>query len=424
MTSFTQTPSGYWLTPGHTEEAVLRGQCYPNRPGCQYANDVFFDDRPLCRVLSLIALRPGCFYFDYQNDTIYLADDPFGHRVELSVVGIAFRAWGMPGGTHAVIRGLVIEKFAGNAINANDWLIEDNEVRLNHGIGIASSSGVVRRNFVHDNGQLGVASTGLTRSRLMYEENEIAYNNYAGYHGAWQAGGGKWTTSSDVILRNNYIHDNRGPGIWFDYDNKDILIEKNHVANNAREGILIEASFDALVRGNRVEQNGFEDRPPLTLGAGILNASSARVEVYGNIVKNNYNGISATERGRGIGPYGAREVTGYYVHDNVIRMLTGYSGLVAFGGSHFYRSEGNRFRRNRYIVGCQKPFVWYAPKSRNGYDAFTIGQWKASGQDVTGRFRSTCDHPPGGVIRAQGPGRGPVRHHRTADPEDGWIRGR
>ena len=388
LTSFQRTSAGLWFAPGQTDNATLAGTCSADRPACQQANDVFLDDQPLRRVSRLADLVPGCSYSDPTVGRIYIADNPAGHRVEVAVTGIAFRALA-PGGT---IRGLVIEKFAGHGMNGNDWLVEDNEVRLNHGIGIASSSGVLRHNFVHDNGELGIGSTGTTRSNLLVENNEVSHNNYAGYSADWQAGGAKWVASSHVTVSGNYFHDNGGPGIWFDWDNRYIVVENNRIEDNAREGVLIEASFDAVVRNNQVRRNGFRDKLFWVLGAGILNANSTRVDVYGNTVENNLNGIGATERGgRGTGPYGLRETRDFTVHDNTVRMPTGFSGfVVTTGDKSYYESKGNRFWNNTYFVGCQKPFIWSAPATVSGFDVFSFDQWSSFGSDTTSSFTSSC----------------------------------
>ena len=393
LTSFERSTQGLWFASGQAENDILAGTCSADRPGCQEANDVFVDDHPLRRVMSLAALSSGTFYSDHSARRIYLADDPAGHRVEVAVTGIAFRAWGVGG----MVRGLVIEKFAGHGMHGNIAMVEDNEIRFNHGIGLGTPSGIVRGNFIHHNGEIGFGPAGEVRSNLLVENNEISYNDYAGYSGGWQAGGGKWGKSSYVTVRGNFFHHNDGPGIWFDWDNSHIVVENNRVEDNAREGILIEGSFDVVVRNNQVRRNGFRDNPVWTLGSGILNASSTRVEVYGNTVEDNFNGIGATERGaHGAGPYGARVTRDFDVHDNTIRMPTGRSGLVVtVGDPSYYTSKGNRFWHNRYSVGCQSPFIWNAPTTRSGFDSFAFGQWNAFGNDRDGSLESSCPGTPG-----------------------------
>jgi parallel beta-helix repeat protein len=418
LTSFQRTPQGLWFAAGQTENAELAGTCSTTSPTCRKANDVFIDDRPLRRVSSLTALTSGSFYSDSASGRIYLADDPAGHRVEVAVIGVGFRSWGV-GGT---VRGLVVEKFSGHGINGNITVVEGNEIRLNHGIGVAIPRGIVRSNFVHHNGQLGLGSGGDPRVGLLVENNEVSYNNYAGYSAGWQAGGGKWAKSSSVTLRGNHFHDNAGPGIWFDWDNRNIVVDGNRVEDNAREGILIEASFDVTIRNNEVRGNGFQDAPVWTLGSGILNANSTRVEVVGNLVEGNFNGIGATERG-GVyrtspGPYGLRETRDFNVHDNTIRMPRGHSGLAVTTGEHaYYTSKGNRFWNNTYLVACQKPFVWSAPTTAAGFDAFTFTQWRGFGNDAGGGLSSSCSSPQG-TAPSSGPSSTSVTP-RPATPTNG-----
>ena len=45
-------------------------------------------------MLSAAEVGPGKFYFDYDAATIYIGDDPAGHKVECSVLPIAIRGTG------------------------------------------------------------------------------------------------------------------------------------------------------------------------------------------------------------------------------------------------------------------------------------------------------------------------------------------
>ena len=115
----------------------------------------------------------------------------------------------------------------------------------------------MRNNYVHDNGELGIASGGENRFNNLVEGNEVAFNNYAGYAPGSQAGGMKWLFNSHLTVRDNYVHDNYGPGIWIDTKNNDVLIEKNRVDDNDAEGVIVEASSDVVVRNDSISRNGF-----------------------------------------------------------------------------------------------------------------------------------------------------------------------
>ena len=101
----------------------------------------------------------------------------------------------------------------------------------------------------------------------------------------------------------------------------------------------------------------------------MLNANSANVTVANNLVANNYNGITATQRPRLPSPdYGAHQVVNFDVYENTIREVTGrgVTGLTSIvGDPAFYDSMGNYFAANRYTLGCQSTnFVWAARLSQ------------------------------------------------------------
>ena len=63
------------------------------------------------------------------------------------------------------------------------------------------------------------------------------------------------------------------------------------------EGIFYEISQDATIRNNALYRNGFAASGWYWDG-GITVASSSNVEVYGNRLSGNYNGITGTQQDR------------------------------------------------------------------------------------------------------------------------------
>src|SRR4030042_4050542 len=108
------------------------------------------------------------------------------------------------------------------------------------GGGVAAGPGwVVRGNHVHHQGQLGVSGSG---DDILVEGNEIAFNNTAGVDSHWEAGGRQFVHTRNLVLRNNYVHDNQGAGLWGDGHNIYTLYEGNQVVNNYGPGIAHEIS--------------------------------------------------------------------------------------------------------------------------------------------------------------------------------------
>jgi parallel beta-helix repeat protein len=386
---------GSWVSNGQTEQSPLAGKCREAGNPCAYNEDLFMDDSRLKRVLSLGALSQGDYYFDYANDRIYLADDPSGHKVEVAVAPSAFTS----SESSITIKGFTVEKFANPAGGANaavsatrgsGWTIADNLVRLNHGKGITGGyeSRILDNTVVH-NGQMGIG--GSPNSGLI-EGNEIAFNNDLGFITAWESGGLKIGGTKNIVIRNNYSHDNDGSGIWVDVASKDALIEGNRVIDNTHQGIFFEISYDSVIRNNVAQGNGFGRDIGGMYGSNIFVSSSgsstgsnAGVEVYGNTVAGGANGIGIIQANRigdkaTFGPHRTQDV---YVHDNDITLSAGaMTGGHDSTGTALYTSGNNRFENNTYHLASSTGtfFSWMNKPA-------TKAQWVEYGNDNTGTFK-------------------------------------
>lgn len=369
-----------WAIGGQTQQGTPAGVCEDGGQACRLPEDLFLDDVPLRRVASAAEVAPGTWYFDYAADRVLLGSDPAGHRVEISAIPHAFSG----AASGVVIRGIVIEKYAtpaqqgalqGNATSG--WTVEDSEIRLNHGIGLRTGNGMrVLRSRIHHNGQMGIGGSG---NAVLVEANEIHHNNTLGFDPAWEAGGSKFVRTDGLVLRGNVSHHNHGHGLWTDIDNVNTLYEANRVEDNTRSGIFHEISYRAVIRGNVARRNGGAGAQWVD-GAGILVNSSRDVEIYGNVVEGNLNGITAVQSARGSGAHGAYELANLYVHHNDVGMAQGRSGVVQNAGSQaVFTSMNVRFEANRYLLGSSRPFAW-----KDG--AHDAAEWRGFGHDQAGTF--------------------------------------
>jgi Right handed beta helix region len=372
----------YWVATGQTQESVPVGFCLPaSYDGCGYAEGVFIDDRNLRQVTTLGALSSGKFYFDYAADEIYLADNPKGRRVEASTATTAFEASSARG---VEIRNIVVEKFANPAQSPAlqlgvAWIAIRNEIRLNHGVGLASgSNSVIRRNDVNHQGQLGLSGYGASGALVV--RNEVAYNNTEGFDTNWEAGGSKWVNTRNLTVRGNFVHDNVGNGLWTDIDNIGTTYERNRVVHNTGVGILHEISYDAVIRDNRVARNGIVNT--WVDGAGIMVAHSPNVKVYRNWVFENGDGIVLKQSDRGSGLYGPYIVRNAFVHHNEVTMCEGITGAARTGDTdELIYDRNNRFEDNAYFVDSLRAARWM------WHDvAITKAVWRLQGNDRTGSF--------------------------------------
>ncbi|HBP89349.1 MAG: right-handed parallel beta-helix repeat-containing protein [Nitrospira sp.] len=391
-----QKEGQYWVAVDQFQKNPVQGPCNGGpltipKGGCKFSEDLFIDDTPLLQVPQLSDVGPGRWFFDYNANKIYFFDDPRNRKVETSVTRYAFVG---PAGNVTIWR-LTIEKYANpsaegaiQAMNgdqgplAESWTVRNNEVRFNHGYGIRLGRGMrIFQNHIHHNGQLGIGGAG---EQILIEHNEISYNNTQGFNWLLEGGGVKLVNTQDVTLRGNYVHHNVGPGLWADVDNVNILYEENRTADNDGPGIFHEKSQRAVIRNNWSGRNGF-GYPTWLVGAGILVSASSDVEIYGNTVWNNADGIGVVQGTQAVGKFGPHEVENIFIHDNSISMATGHTGLaVKSQDPSFFLNRNIRFERNTYVlIGEEKgKFRWMNK-------ILSETQWEAFGHDNGGAFIRT-----------------------------------
>jgi parallel beta-helix repeat protein len=228
-----------------------------------------------------------------------------------------------------------------------DWLVESCNVHDNRTTGIWFDGGapVVRNNNIHHNGRAGM--TIWETDGALVENNTIAYNNP---DGAWDwgnyAAGVKIWETDGTVLQGNWVHHNLAPGLWADGNNIDTTYANNTVEDNYANGIFHEISYDAVIRDNVIRRNG-AGHDVWLWGGGIMIASSPNVEIYGNTLEDNANGIALTRQDRGSGLYGEHTLANIHVYNNSVTD-SGMTGIAKdYGGDEVYYS-GNTFENNTY----------------------------------------------------------------------------
>jgi parallel beta-helix repeat protein len=361
LEGFQETGDG-WDVAGVELNMNPHGECVDGYEACALRNDLYVDDEMMWRVDSRDELAPGTWWSDGRR--VVMADNPEGRKVEVSLTEHAFRS----DADNVTIRNLVIEKYAPmaqrGALQAEDspgsrgtnWLIENVEVRLNHGAGIrAGDQTIIRSAYIHHNGQMGITSDG--GEGILVESSEIAYNNIRGFNWGWEGAGTKFKETVGLVVRDVTVHHNLGPGLWTDINNRDTTYEGNVVFSNHAAGIFHEISFDAVIRDNEVYDNGFIMDDWLW-GAGILIAASTGVEVYNNTVTNNADGITGIQQQRERDGELWR-LADLNVHDNTITMWYGQTGVVQdMGDSSVFTDRNIVFENNTYVGAGHEAFAW------------------------------------------------------------------
>ncbi len=277
-----------------------------------------------------------------------------------------------------IIQNLTIEHYANpaqtGAIGYNrpglDWLVENNEVRWNNGTGVElrGDHAIVRDNFVHHNGQFGIAAGDGDRARTstpdgdssrkvgnleetgfyygyagaggLIENNEVAFNRLPeiGVNQGWGAGGMKLSRTFNIRVTDNWVHDNDGRGIWLDFAYGGSVIEGNRVEGNSLDGIFVEITAGpTVVANNELERDGWLEAELNPFGSQILVVSSRQTEVVGNTVRI-YD--EASDPNKPISTiYNARG-TGIVIRDDGTRNVEEYSIF----------SEGNAVHDNIFYI--------------------------------------------------------------------------
>jgi hypothetical protein len=221
---------------------------------------------------------------------------------------------------YLTVQGFVAPQNEGvvNHDSADGWVIEHATIQHNSGAGLmAGSRQRVRASCLRDNGQYGInayESKGRI-SGLLVEGNEIVGNNTGDWErrrpGCGCTGGVKFWAVDGADVRGNWVHDNRGAGLWADTNNNDFRIEDNVLDANDGPALIYETSYNAVIRNNTIRRNNWVDGrrqadrgdnfpyPTIYLsesgGEPRIRARTDKIEIYGNLLENNWSGITLWE---------------------------------------------------------------------------------------------------------------------------------
>ncbi|MFD8569344.1 right-handed parallel beta-helix repeat-containing protein [Streptomyces sp. NPDC057694] len=222
--------------------------------------------------------------------------------------------------SHLTVQGFVAPPDEGvvNHDSGDGWVIEHSTIQNNSGAGLmAGARQQVRANCLRDNGQYGMnAYKGSGRvTGLVVEGNEIVGNNTGDWErkrkGCGCTGGIKFWAVDGADVRGNWVHDNRGTGLWADTNNNDFRIEKNVLEDNDGAALIYETSYNAVIRNNTIRRNNWvEGRkaaesgdtfPFATVylsesgGEPRIKARTDKIDIYGNLLQDNWSGITLWE---------------------------------------------------------------------------------------------------------------------------------
>jgi hypothetical protein len=338
---------GDWVTGidlSHLEPSVKYGRLAGRR------EQVFVNGQPLRQVLHRDQLAGGRFFYDDEAKRLYIrpqvfpgeirdgamevekgaiqgggtavidrnepahswpflvkAFDPAEHCIEVTTRSGLFTLEGekaepYAGSAHVIVRGITffgsgdapqqaMAHFGGTGHVIEDCRFEHGAAR---GFNIRGRDIVMRRCVARLNGQMGFSGYGEdnTVEDTLLQHNNTKHDSFV----CFEQGGCKIVRATNFTMRRVRAIGNDGPGIWYDIDNANCLIEQCWCEGNTGPGIMYEISNTAVIRNNVCWKNGYQPQKDLTwdsrgnsvgieepiYGQGILVQMSRDCEVYNN----------------------------------------------------------------------------------------------------------------------------------------------
>ncbi|MEX0170293.1 right-handed parallel beta-helix repeat-containing protein [Streptomyces sp. LMG1-1-1.1] len=288
--------------------------------------------------------------------------------------------------SHLTVQGFVAPHDEGvvNHDSADGWVIEHTTIQNNSGAGLmAGARQRVRASCLRGNGQyaMNAYKAGDSIKGLVVEGNEITGNNTDDWErrqpGCGCSGGIKFWAVDGADIRGNWVHDNRGAGLWADNNNNDFRIEDNVLEANDGAALIYETSYNAVITNNTIRRNNWvegrtaaddgDDFPYGTVyvseagGEPRVPARTDRIEIHRNVLEDNWSGITLWENADRFCNSPANTSTGYctlLVKDTkrCARPAIATAPLYADCRWRTQRVDvhDNRFVLDKSVVDCEK----------------------------------------------------------------------
>ncbi|MFJ5832849.1 right-handed parallel beta-helix repeat-containing protein [Streptomyces sp. NPDC093089] len=288
--------------------------------------------------------------------------------------------------SHLTVQGFVAPQNEGviNHDSADGWVIEHSTVQDNSGAGMmAGARQRVRANCLRRNGQyaMNAYKAGDSVKGLVVEGNEITGNNTDDWErrqpGCGCSAGIKFWAVDGADVRGNWVHDNRGTGLWADNNNNDFRFEDNVLEANDGAALIYETSYNAVIRNNTIRRNNWvegrraaadgDDFPYGTVyvseagGEPRIPARTDRIEIHRNVLEDNWSGITLWENADRFCNSPANTSTGYCTllvkdTERCARPAIATAPLYADCRWKTQRVDvhGNRFSLDKSVVGCEE----------------------------------------------------------------------
>jgi parallel beta-helix repeat protein len=277
-------------------------------------------------------------------------------------------------------------------IEGPNWLIQNDEVCFNHGVGITAKYGgnnvQVLGNYIHHNGESGIGGPG---NGGLWDSNTIAYNNTDGVSLNYAGSGSKFA-GNHITISNNIVHDNYGVGLWSDDGAAYDTFDHNTSYNNVGGGIRYETARYGTITNNTVYGN--------SQNAQILYTGSDHGRISGNTAVDN--GIGAIVV---VNSVGSRRGTVYQVTDTqvtgntiwisstVTDVAAGLIDRAQPAQPSIFSDPTNYFDDNIYEFGTSVRPAWHWGETAIALQPISWASWQDLGEDPHGQTMEGIPDP-------------------------------
>jgi Right handed beta helix region len=174
---------------------------------------------------------------------------------------------------HVTIRYLTIQNFGKAGDNGGQGVVNHDEgagwrighVTVRHSAGAGIMLGprnILAYSCLKDNGEYGFQGGG---PHITVNRDEVVGNNTDNWEarqpGCGCSGAAKFWGVDGAVIKDSYVHDNHGPGLWADTNNRGFDVEGNYIARNEGEGFIFETSYNLRLAHNTFLRNALAAGP-------------------------------------------------------------------------------------------------------------------------------------------------------------------
>lgn len=366
--------------------------------------EAFVNGTMLTQVMQSSLLAPGTFYVDDNARQIYLAP-PASANIQSADVELTRRAniFTISHRQNVVVRGLSfiyamadMDASPVNIYSSTNVLLDHVQADWNGwtGLGAHSSTNVTIQNsiFSHNAGQ---GFNGARNINLLFQNDETDQNGWrsaqAGFYDYAMGGVKFFNERATQVIGLNSFH-NYAQGLWFDTDNRDIIIDGAHLIGNFNPNLQIELNVGPIKLTNSQLCYG-------GVGLNLINASHLTV-TNSSFISNGGTGPHESNIYMA-GKPGGRNFTDWQTHQyhNVI------SSNLTFQGNTVLDLAPSEQTFSTYLTGndwwqFQSSLVsdhnaWFDSAKTNPFIQYGKAHTLASWQQLTGQDQGSSWQSPG-----------------------------